>query len=87
MNSSTAVRPATGPSTPCPGIVKAPGGVFGQGRFQRGHIELLHGVGGVSHSLLGFGGHETTGSRKSEPNPMIRNLRLAAKAVLTAPPS
>ncbi|MFF4806094.1 LysR family transcriptional regulator [Streptomyces sp. NPDC001351] len=26
-------------------------------------------------------------SRKGDPNPMIRNLRLAAKAVLTAPPS
>jgi DNA-binding transcriptional LysR family regulator len=26
-------------------------------------------------------------SRKSDPNPMIRNLRLTAKAVLTAPPS
>ena len=26
-------------------------------------------------------------SRKGDPNPMIRNLRLAAKAVLTAPAS
>ncbi|MET9914395.1 hypothetical protein ABZZ74_48185 [Streptomyces sp. NPDC006476] len=50
-------------------------------------IRPLEGVGGVRHGLLGFGDHETTVSRKGDPNPMIRNLWLAAKAVLTAPPS
>ncbi|WP_230210324.1 NADPH-dependent F420 reductase [Streptomyces kaniharaensis] len=40
--------------------VHDPGGVFGQNPFQRGHLQLVQGVGVVRHRLLEFGDHETT---------------------------